>query len=124
MADQENSVRLTRAARKRAALGNAEEQPPNKKRVVLGELSNLPNVVVSRNPISKSEPQKPKGKAKTKVKKALLPTSTKNDDVEGKVDTDAKSDDPQMCGPYVSDIYEYLHTMEVTEDFRSFWFIF
>ncbi|XP_031267253.1 putative cyclin-A3-1 [Pistacia vera] len=113
MADQENCVRLTRAARKRAALGNAEEQPPSKKRVVLGELPNLSNVVVSKNPSLKSEPQKPKGKAKKKVKKALLPTTTKNDDVEGKVDIDAKSDDPQMCGPYVSDIYEYLHTMEV-----------
>lgn len=111
---------FTRAAKRRAALRNAEDQPPNEKRVALGELPNLPNVVVSKNPSLKSELQKPKGKAKTKVKKPLLPTSANNDDVEGRVDVDAKSDDPQMCGPYVSDIYKYLHNMEVIQDFGSF----
>ncbi|KAJ4701673.1 Cyclin [Melia azedarach] len=118
MADQENCVRVTRAAKKRAAAVNAEDQPANKKRVVLGELSNLSNVVVSVNPSLKPESQKPKGKSKTKVKRALVPTkeetkTTKKEDVEPDVDIDEKSDDPQMCGPYVSDIYEYLHKMEV-----------
>ncbi|XP_044475098.1 putative cyclin-A3-1 [Mangifera indica] len=113
MAAQENCVSLTRAAKRRAALRNAEDQPPTEKRVALRELPNLPKVVVSKNPSLKSELQKPKGKAKTKVEKPLLPTSAKNDDVEGKVDVDAKSDDPQMCGPNVSDIYKYLHNMEV-----------
>ncbi|KAJ0087186.1 hypothetical protein Patl1_08869 [Pistacia atlantica] len=90
MAHQENCAMVTRDAKKRAALGNAEKQPP-KQRVALGELPNLSKPVVSKNPSVKSQPQKPKGK----------------------VDIDAKSDDPQMCGPYVSDIYEYLRTMEV-----------
>lgn len=122
MADQENCVRVTRAAKKRAAAVNAEDQPANKKRVVLGELSNLSNVVVSVNPSLKPESQKPKGKSKTKVKRALVPTkeetkTTKKEDVEPDVDIDEKSDDPQMCGPYVSDIYEYLHKMEVSRRF-------
>ncbi|XP_057809164.1 cyclin-A3-2-like, partial [Salvia miltiorrhiza] len=29
------------------------------------------------------------------------------------IDLDGKSDDPQMCGAYASDIYEYLHSMEI-----------
>ena len=32
---------------------------------------------------------------------------------DGAIDIDAKSDDPQMCRDYVSDIYQYLHKMEV-----------
>ncbi|TXG52491.1 hypothetical protein EZV62_021660 [Acer yangbiense] len=125
MADQENCARLTRAAKKRAAsvaaLGNAEDQPLTKKRVVLGELPNLSNAVVV--PVTKSlkaEPQKPKGKAKAKpkVKRALEPkkkttTANKKEDVEAKVDDDFASDDPQMCEPYVTDIYDYLCNMEV-----------
>ncbi|CAK7347477.1 unnamed protein product [Dovyalis caffra] len=105
MADKENSGRITRAAKKRAAaLASAEDQPLNKKRVVLGELPNLSNSIVSVN-----EPQKLKGKAKTKTKKGTL---TKKENVL-KEDVDGKPEDPQMCAPYASDIYEYLHKMEV-----------
>ncbi|KAK3231280.1 hypothetical protein Dsin_003161 [Dipteronia sinensis] len=124
MADQENCARLTRASKKRvasvAALGNAEDQPLTKKRVVLGELPNLSNAVIV--PVTKSlkvEPQKPKGKAKAKpkVKRALEPkkttTANKKEDVEAEVDVDPASDDPQMCEPYVTDIYDYLRNMEV-----------
>ncbi|KAK2660193.1 hypothetical protein Ddye_006726 [Dipteronia dyeriana] len=124
MADQENCARLTRAAKKRAAsvaaLGNTEDQPLTKKRVVLGELPNLSNAVVI--PVTKSlkaEHQKPKGNAKAKLKviRALEPRKTtalnKKRDVEAEVDVDPALDDPQMCEPYVTDIYDYLRSMEV-----------
>lgn len=113
MADQENFVRVTRAAaKKRAASGSASEQPAKKKRVVLGELPTNTNVVVSVNPSLKAEPRK----AKAKAKKALLTEKTKaktkaTEDAD--IDIDARSDDPQICGAYVTDIYQYLHSMEV-----------
>lgn len=118
MADQENSGRVTRAAAKKRAAdsGSAPEQPANKKRVVLGELPTNTNVVVSSNPSLKAEPRK----AKSKAKKALLAgkakakTKTKTKAAEdADIDIDAKSDDPQICGAYVTDIYQYLHSMEV-----------
>ncbi|KAL9685501.1 hypothetical protein QQ045_022951 [Rhodiola kirilowii] len=34
-------------------------------------------------------------------------------------DIDAKSDDPQMCGAYVSDIHSYLHQMEMEQRRRA-----
>ncbi|GMY28758.1 putative cyclin-A3-1 [Fagus crenata] len=113
MAEQGSSVRMTRLAKKRAAeAAMAEEQGTTKKRVVLGELRNSSNVVVvpvvanPKNSGTHEPPLKnPKCKTKTKVKKALATTTVK--------DTEDKSDDPQMCGPYVSEIYEYLHNMEV-----------
>ncbi|KAH8516409.1 hypothetical protein H0E87_004667 [Populus deltoides] len=105
MAEQENCTRVTRAAKKRAAaLASTEDQPLNKKRVVLGELPNLSNAIVSSN-----EPQKQKAKAKPKARKGA---STKKEGVL-KEDVDGNPEDPQMCAPYASDIYEYLHKMEV-----------
>ncbi|XVF36365.1 hypothetical protein REPUB_Repub19eG0052500 [Reevesia pubescens] len=120
MADQENCVRVTRAAAKKRATDTAgltDENVTNKKRVVLGELSNLSNVVVSVNKVQgkETQKQKPKGKVKTKnrvVKPALKENKEEAED-EKTVDIGAKSDDPQMCAHYVSDIYEYLHQMEV-----------
>ncbi|XP_038705089.1 cyclin-A3-2-like isoform X2 [Tripterygium wilfordii] len=113
MADQEN-VRITRAAKRRAAV-NTEELPVSKKRVVLGELSNVLNVVVSVNPSLGNEPQKRKSRAKAKAKKALVSTKVKSttEDVGEKPDIDVGSDDPKMCGPYATDICDYLHKMEV-----------
>ncbi|XP_038715100.1 cyclin-A3-2-like [Tripterygium wilfordii] len=113
MADQEN-VRITRTAKRRAA-GNTEDMPVPKKRVVLGELPNVSNVVVSVNPSLGNEPQKRKSRAKTKAKKALVSTTAKSttEDVAEKVDIDGESHDPQMCAPYATDIYDYLHKMEV-----------
>ncbi|XVE55814.1 hypothetical protein DITRI_Ditri03aG0187300 [Diplodiscus trichospermus] len=120
MADQENCMRVTRsAARKRAAesAGVSEEKVTSKKRVVLGELSNLSNFVNSENKLKGKENQKQqhKGKARKKTK-AVKPALTEKHEEAGDekaVDVDAKTDDPQMCGHYVSDIYEYLHQMEV-----------
>nr|QYW07159.1 cyclin A3-1 [Dimocarpus longan] len=110
MADQENCARLTRAAKKRAASAVvSDEQPLTQKRVVLGELPTLSNAIVPLN----RGPQKPRGKTKPKrkAKRALEPPKVaKKEDV---VDVDFTSDNPQMCGAYATDIYEYLRDMEV-----------
>lgn len=122
MADQENTMRLTRAAAKRKAEA-AEGNFAKKNRVVLGELPNSSsNVVVPAIQEPGKQAQKPnrKGNA-TKVKKAL---PTKSDEVaaepkkgavsdEKEVAVDADSDETQMCEPYVCDIYDYLRKMEV-----------
>lgn len=124
MASQENSGRVTRlAAKKRAADSTGlEQEHAKKKRVVLGEISNLTNVVVSGNRDLGAEIQKAKSKAKsTKLKKAAVPVEkTASESKEGvsdekgkEVDSFSEEEDPQMCGPYASDIYEYLHLMEV-----------
>ncbi|EXC04823.1 Putative cyclin-A3-1 [Morus notabilis] len=99
-------VRITRAAVKRSAAGADAELPvAKKKRAVLGEITNLSETISSADPI---KPGKPRPAAKTKkVKKAV----SKSDSDE-KPHVHTTSDDPQMCGPYVSDIYEYLHKME------------
>ncbi|MBA0745868.1 hypothetical protein Gogos_008427, partial [Gossypium gossypioides] len=119
MADQENCVRVTRAAaRKRAAesAGLMEGRVMNKKRVVLGDLSNLSNVAVSANKVqgkeNKKKQAKGKLKSKTEVAKPTLEVKTDEVSVDKPVDIDAKSVDQQMCGYYVSDIYEYLRQME------------
>ena len=117
MADQENSVRITRAAKKRAAAAMAASDslqlPPNKKRVVLGELPNLSNVAATPAavPASGAQKQKFRPKKKAKVKAAVVAP-----------DVGAKLDDPQMCGPYATDIYEYLHSMEVRRGLLFLWF--
>ena len=109
MADLENNVRVTRLAKKRAAAGpDSQQQPATKKRVVLGELPNKSNVPVTQE--LDSEPQKLKCRSKKKVKKAVT-SNVKENAVD---DSDTKSDDPQMCSAYISDIYEYLHNLEVS----------
>ena len=114
MADQENCVRLTRMAKKRAAEAIAATvMPKKKKRVVLGELSNnLSNVVGSDQNLLLGSLEIEKGKCRSKKKK-LKKAVVKNfeDDVE-----DLKSDDPQLCSAYVSQIYDYLRQMEVSND--------
>lgn len=105
MAEEENCVRITRAAEKRAL--SAASGSPNKKRVVLGELPNLSNVVVPVN-------TKPVTKTKPKAKKAVTTTLiSRTKGSPTKVVTDASYDDPQLCGAYASDIDDYLHKMEM-----------
>lgn len=97
-------VRITRAAAKRSATTAEAELPAMKKRAVLGEITNLSEPISSVDPI-----KKPKRAAKTKkVKKAVTKL-----ECDEKRDANAASEDPQICGPYVSDIYAYLHKMEV-----------
>lgn len=111
MTEQEICVRVTRAAAKRKAMG-IDEDRVSKKRVVLGELLNVSNVNVLANLNQKKETQKPK--------KSLRPPPAKQIksapvviDLDSESDIDSRSDDPQMCGPYVRDIYEYLRELEV-----------
>jgi cyclin A len=115
MAEQEQCVRVTRAMKRRAAVAGAEDQSAPKKRVVLGELPNLSNVVVPVNQNAGVEPLKPKCVSKAKAKKKGLTTTAVKTTKE--IDTglggDGKSDDPQLCRAYASDIYEYLRKTEV-----------
>ncbi|KAJ7966559.1 Cyclin [Quillaja saponaria] len=105
----------TRAAKRSAdAAGVPENQSPKKKRVVLGELPNLSNAIVHVNPKSGLVPQKPKCRTKTKGKKvATTAKSTSKTEPDVKSLIDAKLEDPETCGPYVSDIYMYLREMEM-----------
>ncbi|KAM7280825.1 hypothetical protein ACFE04_007959 [Oxalis oulophora] len=103
MSDQQIVVgRLTRSSNKRAAAAVADddqqEQLPlraNKKRVVLGELTNLSN-----------NPRQQKGKGKGNGKTKISSETTKIVKIEDDVKVAAHSDD------YVSDISKYLHNLE------------
>ena len=123
MAEQGKSVRMTRLAKKRAAM--AEEERPAKKRVVLGEITNSSNVVVNAGGSEEPPQKQPKSKTKAKGVKKASTTATKLEETKDK-DNEDKSDDPQMCGPYVSEIYDYLHNMEVKKVHHCFfdWFFF
>ncbi|KAK6115977.1 hypothetical protein DH2020_008246 [Rehmannia glutinosa] len=119
MADQENCVRLTRlAAKKRAAEEAMASEQNKKKRVVLGEIQNVlssQNVGLSKNQKLGVENEKQKIKPKRNVKKGKVDAKEKKSLKGGNdpgIDLNGKCDDPQMCGAYVSDIYDYLHNME------------
>ncbi|KAK7291076.1 hypothetical protein RIF29_05952 [Crotalaria pallida] len=103
MSDKENHVRPQRAAKKRAAaaiceLGTASTAK-KKKRVALAELTNFPTL-----PPAKPVPGSVKKPTKSKPSSAITKPATNfvND-----------NDDPQLCTPYVSDIYDYLRKLEV-----------
>lgn len=87
---------MTRAATKRKAAMADEDRlsKKKKKRVVLGELPNLCN----------------KQKQTTKPLRVPKKQSKKT----SKSDVDTRSDDPQMCAPYVTGIFVYLRQLEVT----------
>ncbi|CAN4092634.1 unnamed protein product [Withania somnifera] len=113
MGDSENCGRVTRLAKKRAAeAAMASSQRPSKKRVVLGEIQNFTNVGVG---LVEGELQKPKRKKQSKRKLKGVVTSKIVDEKELIV---SDVDDPQMCTPYVSDIYDYLRKMEIEEKRR------
>lgn len=107
MTDQENCSRVTRLAKKRAAESMAEpdSQQQPKKRVVLGELSNVSNMGPATRDLGLEPVPKPRCRTKKKAKKAA---ATRKQDV-GEI-----LEDPQMCAAYVSEIYEYLKEMEVS----------
>ncbi|KAL0352094.1 UNVERIFIED_CONTAM: putative cyclin-A3-1 [Sesamum calycinum] len=123
MANQENCMRVTRLATKKRAAEEAmqqlQPQQNKKKRVALGEIQNvLPsgNVGLDKNQKLGFENEKQKLKPKRNVRKGKVSVKvTKNtkEEKDSGIDLGVKSDDPQMCGAYVSDIYEYLHNMEM-----------
>lgn len=114
MADQENCGRVTRLA----AMKRAAEQPlqqSKNKRVVLGEIQ---NVLTSQNlglDGNWSGAEKKKSRAKRNVKREECEKGKESvkEDKGFDLNVEAKSEDPQMCGAYASEIYEYLHKMEV-----------
>ncbi|OVA14121.1 Cyclin [Macleaya cordata] len=99
MGEPVTSVRITRASKKRAASDQSLQPPVAKKRVALGDLTNLKNVVANPKSDLGGGPEKPKSRLKKNEKKT--------------VEVEANSDDPQLYAPYASDIYEYLHSMEI-----------
>ncbi|XP_077216420.1 cyclin-A3-1-like [Tasmannia lanceolata] len=105
MAEKENFVRVTRASKKRALA--TTEPSSGKKRIVFGELTNLSNVESGPNPIPSLGPLRQKCRSGKKNKKTVEVT-----------DIDANADDPQMCAPYASEIFEYLHSMEMEQKRR------
>lgn len=104
MADARDCVRVTRGMRKRAATNTFPEQSDakKKKRVVLGELSTSPYN------LDLVDDEKKKITDLNKKRKRVLVFEY----------DDKKSDDPQMCSAYVSDIYTYLRQMEVDPRFQ------
>lgn len=116
MTETETCGRITRAAAKRKASMGIEEDRVNKKRVALGELLNVSNVNVLTNLNQKRVTQKPKKSLKAPAKQ--IKTAPLVIDLDLESDIDSRSDDPQMCGPYVRDIYEYLREMEVIISFN------
>ncbi|CAN8302790.1 unnamed protein product [Cochlearia groenlandica] len=116
MTEKEIFVRITRSAAKRKASVSEEETrvTNKKKRVVLGELLNLSNLNHT------TQIQKPiKGFSK-QIKKppAISPAKDAAVAIESGTDIDARSDDAQMCGPYVTDIYQYLRELEGKPEHR------
>lgn len=123
MAETDNCVRVTRASKKRAAaVAVPGDQPTNKKRVVLGELSNIQNVTGSLSQKRKVKSLITKCKPKKRTKICVAPSIKTNvvvDDNEPKLTVDDLLDDPEMTGPYSSDIYAYLRRMEVRDLFLT-----
>ncbi|CAN8267788.1 unnamed protein product [Cochlearia groenlandica] len=112
--DKENCVRMTRAATKRkasmAAIDERQQRFNNKKRVVLGELPNISNQQTNNNPqIPVRVPTTKKTKKKT-ISKIAEATKT--------IDIDTRSDNPQMCAPYVTRIFDHLRQIEGKEKSR------
>ncbi|KAE8100103.1 hypothetical protein FH972_018030 [Carpinus fangiana] len=115
MAEQEQCMRVTRTMKSRAAVARAEDQSAPKKRVVLGELPNMSNVVAPVNQNAVVERLKSKCVSKAKAKnKGLTTTAVKTTkEIDTGLGGDGKSDDPQLCRAYASDICEYLRKTEM-----------
>ncbi|XP_047323417.1 cyclin-A3-4-like isoform X1 [Impatiens glandulifera] len=104
MTDNENSVRVTRLTRKRAAEAMSvkdDSQPAMKKRVPLTEISNLSSIPSTKD--LDSEPPKKKCRTRRTVKRSVVSEEKSEQTIE----------DPQLCEAYATDIYDYLHRMEV-----------
>lgn len=99
----------TRASKRKANLSQNQNQPPKKKRVPLGELTNLTNLTVPQT----SQPDKPKSLNKNpKPKKAPARKKTQNVN-DNDIDAAQSSTHGKLDGPFVSEIYRYLRTIEV-----------
>ncbi|CAN6482445.1 unnamed protein product [Victoria cruziana] len=100
LADRENPVRVTRAGVKRVGAPTSflwAYASARKKRAVLSEVTNTINI--NSGVVSSAAPFWPK---KT-VAKVSVPAVD---------NVDPCGDDPQMCGPYASESYQYLRELE------------
>lgn len=114
MSGQENCVRMTRLATKRAAESQVQ-QPITKKRTVLGEipLNCVNGVVANKNKKLRVDPEELEHGLKKRARKAVKKVEIDEKSGPG-FDVDGDLGDPQMCAAYASDIYEYLRNMEVS----------
>ncbi|CAJ2675378.1 unnamed protein product [Trifolium pratense] len=110
MADQENTIptrRPQREAKTRAVAALSEQRKRKRvervERVALGDVTNT-----SVKNVSDIHKQKKRNIAKSKSVEEESPVP-ENLEVKSEV----KPEDPQLCGPYVSDIYDYLRNLEV-----------
>ncbi|KAK7310791.1 hypothetical protein RJT34_08524 [Clitoria ternatea] len=111
MAEQDNTTtRPQRAAKRRAEAAIHElHGAPKRKRTVLGDITNAP--LENSGSRILNEKEKPgsqildEKKNPGKLKKPMP--------LVAPVTLLGKGDDPQLCVPYASDIYEYLRRMEV-----------
>ncbi|XP_027356133.1 putative cyclin-A3-1 [Abrus precatorius] len=97
----------TRAAKRKANAANVvvvHNQHLKKKRIVLGELPNIPNLIHPAT-LNKHKEKLQCQKNPNIKKQALLKKTLSS--------PDANFDDPQIGEPYISDIYKYLRTMEM-----------
>ncbi|CAL9022480.1 unnamed protein product [Prunus brigantina] len=111
MDEQENSVSTTLSSNKRPSMSPSRQIPAPKKRVVLGEISNSTNDVVSTQ---NSAPKKPKSSLKKKKKK----TTTKREGEALKTELVVRSVDPRKSD-HSSSIYRHLLSLEMDMNKRS-----
>ncbi|KAI3865339.1 hypothetical protein MKW92_016198 [Papaver armeniacum] len=101
-----NTMMVTRAGKKRAAVQNIRPSV-SKKRVVLGDVTNLKCFEFGNGGGEDSDSDFDE----EEFKKPIVPrVINRRKKVMG---WKPEIDDPQMCVPYVSDIYQYLHSMEI-----------
>ncbi|KAL3617898.1 cyclin [Castilleja foliolosa] len=105
MADQD-CVRATRLAVKKRAAEELQQRVNKKKRVVLSEIQ---NVLGSQTQDLDENQNKIKPKRNEKKEKSDVKEGN-GWEING---DDENIDDPRMCEAYASDIYEYLHNMEM-----------
>ncbi|MCL7042078.1 hypothetical protein MKW94_014448, partial [Papaver nudicaule] len=101
-----NTMMVTRAGKKRAAVQNIRPSV-SKKRVVLGEVTNLKCFEFGNNGGEDSDSDFDAEEFKKPIAPRVINNRRKKI-MPGKPEID----DPQMCSPYASDIYQYLHSME------------
>ncbi|CAB4290615.1 unnamed protein product [Prunus armeniaca] len=111
MDEQENSVSTTLSSNKRPSMSPSLQIPAPKKRVVLGEISNSTNDVVSTQ---NSAPKKPKSSLKKKKKKK----TTKREGEALKTELVVRSVDPHTSD-HSSSIYRHLLSLEMDMNKRS-----
>ncbi|XP_034228066.1 cyclin-A3-4-like isoform X3 [Prunus dulcis] len=114
MDEQENSVSTTLSSNKRPSMSPSLQIPAPKKRVVLGEISNSTNDVVSTQNWA---PKKPKSSLKKKKKKKKK-TTTKREGEALKTEIVVRSVDPRKSD-YSSSIYSHLLSLEMDMNKRS-----